>query len=71
MEDNKLKKVFDKCKVIHALKQPKNVLSLLSKLKIQTGISEKYDLYRYECKISRCILCGLYIQECSNNIKWI
>ena len=28
VKDNRLKKVFDKCKVIHALKQPKNLLRL-------------------------------------------
>ena len=31
VKDKKLKKVFDKCKVMHALKQPKNLLRLLSK----------------------------------------
>ena len=45
VKDNKLKKVFDKCKVIHALKQPKNLLCLLNKPKVQTCISEKYGLY--------------------------
>ena len=45
MEDNRLKNVFDKCKVIHALKQPKTLLRLLSKPKIQTCISEKYGFY--------------------------
>ena len=34
MKDKKLKKVFDKCKVIHALKQPKNLLRLLSQPKV-------------------------------------
>ena len=48
------KKVFDKCKVIHALKQPKNLLHLLSKPKVQNCISKKYGLYRYECKDSHC-----------------
>ena len=30
VKDNRFKKVFDKCKVIHTLKQPKNLLRLLS-----------------------------------------
>ena len=34
VKDNKLKKVFDKYKVIHALKQPKDLLYLLSKPEI-------------------------------------
>ena len=66
MKDNKLKKVFDKCKVIHALKQPKNLLHLLNRPKVQNCISEKYGLYRNEWKDSRCNLCASYIQECSN-----
>ena len=45
MKDNTLRKAFDKCKVIHALKQPKNLLRLLSKPKVQTYISGKYGLY--------------------------
>ena len=45
LKDNKLKKVFDKCKVIHALKQPKNLLCLLNTPKVQICISEKYGLY--------------------------
>ena len=43
--DKRLGKVFDKCKVMHALKQPKNLLCLLSKPRVQTYISEKYGLY--------------------------
>ena len=34
VKDSKLKKVFDKCKVIHALKQPKNLLHLLNRPKV-------------------------------------
>ena len=68
VKDNRLKKVYDKYKVIHALKQPKNLLRLLRKPKVQTCISEKYGLYRYECKDSCCNLCILYIQECSSFI---
>ena len=70
MKDNKLKKSFDKCKVMHALKQPRNLLGLLSKPKVENFISEKYGLYRYECKNSRCNLCALYIQKCSRFITW-
>ena len=68
VKDNRLKKVYDKYKVIHALKQPKNLLRLLRKPKVQTCISEKYGLYHYECKDSCCNLCILYIQECSSFI---
>ena len=68
VKDNKLKKIFDKCKVIHALKQPKNLLRSLSKPKVEICISEKYVLYRYECKDSRFNLCALYIQQCSSFI---
>ena len=52
VKDKSLKKVFDKGKVIHALKQLKNLLRLLSKPKVQTCIFEKYGLYRYGCKDS-------------------
>ena len=61
VKDKKLKKVFDKCKVIHALKKPKNLSHLLSKQKVQNCISKKYGLYRYECKDCRCNLCVSYI----------
>ena len=61
VKDNRFKKVFDKCKVIHALKQPKNLLRLSSKPNVQTCIFEKYGLYRYECKDSHCNLCASYI----------
>ena len=66
VKDNNLKKVFDKCTVIHALKQPKNLVRLLNKPKVENCISEKYGLYRYECKDSRCNLYASYIQECSS-----
>ena len=65
-----MKKVFDKGKVIHALKQLKNLLRLLSKPKVQTCIFEKYGLYRYGCKDSHYNLWALYIQECSSFITW-
>ena len=68
MKTNKLKKVFDKCKVIHALKQPKSLLHLLNRPKVQNCIFEKHGLYCYECKDSRYNLCASYIQECSNFI---
>ena len=42
VKDKRLKNVFDKCKVIHALKQPKNLVRLLSKPKVQNCISKKY-----------------------------
>ena len=66
MKDSRLKS--NNYKVTHPLKQPKNLLRLLCKPKVQTCISEKYGLYRYECKDSRCSLCASYIQECSNFI---
>ena len=62
VKDKNSKKVFDKCKVIYVLKQPKNLFCLLSKPKVQNCISKKYGLYRYECKDSRCNLCASYIQ---------
>ena len=68
MKDNRLKKAFANYKVTHALKQPESLLRLLCKTKVQTCISEKYGLYRYECKDSRCNLCASYIQECSSFI---
>ena len=40
VKDSKLKKVFDKCKVLHALKQAKNLLRLLNRRKVQNCISE-------------------------------
>ena len=52
--------------MIHALKQPKNLVRLLNKPKVQNCISEKYGLYRYECKDSRCNFYASYIQECSS-----
>ena len=52
VKDSILKKVFDKCKAIHALRQPKNLLHLLSKSKVENCISKKHGLYRYECKDS-------------------
>ena len=60
-----MKKVFDKCKVIHALKQPENLLHLLSEPKVQNCVSKKFSLYRYEFKDSCCNLCASYIQEYS------
>ena len=64
-KDNILKKIFDKCKVVHSLREPKNLLPLLSKPKVQYCVSEKYGLYRYECPDSLCNLCTSYMQECS------
>ena len=69
VKDNKLKKVFDKCRVIHTLKQPRKLLRLLNRPKVQNCISEKHGLYRNGCKDSCCNLCALYIQECSNFIR--
>ena len=56
-----LEKVCDKCKVIHLVKQPKNLLCLLRKAIVQNCIYEKYGLYRYEFKDSHCSLCVWYI----------
>ena len=68
VKDKNSKKVFDKCKVIHVLKQPKNLFRSLSKPKVQNCISKKYGLYRYECKDSRCNLRASYKQEYSSFI---
>ena len=38
VKDNRFKKVSDKCKVMHTLKQPKNLLRLSSKPNVQTCI---------------------------------
>ena len=43
-------------------------LRLFSKPKVQNYISEKYGLYRYECKDAHWNLCTLYKQECSSFI---
>ena len=51
---------------MHALKQLKNLLSLLSKPKAQNCISEKYDMYGYKCKDSCCNLSASHIQEYKN-----
>ena len=59
VKDKKLKKVFDKCRVIHALKQPKNLLRLLSKPKVQNCISKKYGLYPMNVKIPTAIYAPL------------
>ena len=64
MKYKKLKKVYDKCKLIHALKKPKKLLSLSTKSKLQNYISQRYGLYRYECIGSSYNLCASYIQEC-------
>ena len=66
VKNSKWKKVFHRCKVIHASKQPKNLLLLLGKPKIQNRASE--NLYRYECKDSSCISCASDIQKCSSFI---
>ena len=60
------KKYLTNLKIL-TLKQPKN-LCLLSKPKVQTYISEKYGLYRNECKDSCCNFCASYIQESSSFI---
>ena len=65
---NKLKKVFDKCKIIHALKQPNNLLCLFSKSKVQNPFSERNGLYCYGGRNRRCNLCTSYVQECSRSI---
>ena len=46
VKDCKLKKVFDKCKVIHTLKQPKNLLRLLNRPKI-ANLKKVFD----KCKV--------------------
>ena len=38
VKDNKLEKIFDKCKVAYVLKQPKNLMRLLGKPKVQNCI---------------------------------
>ena len=46
----KWKKVLDKCNVMHAIKQPKNLLSLLYKPSIQNCISEKHGCITMNAK---------------------
>lgn len=65
-KDNILKKIFDKCKVVHSLREPKNLMPLLSKPKVKNSICEKYGFHRYECKDSHYNLCASYVQDCSS-----
>ena len=57
MKDNKLKKVYDKCKVIHALKP-----------KLQNLASQNYGSYHYAFNDSRFNLYGSYMKERANLI---
>ena len=65
VKDNRLKKLFDKCEVIHALKQPKDLMRLFRKPKVQTCIPERHGLCYYECNSSRRNLSASHIQEIS------
>ena len=58
--------VFDKCKVIHALKQTKNLLCLLRKSKVQNCISEKYECIATNVKI----LAVIYAHHIYKNVQF-
>ena len=57
---------FDKCKVIHALKQPKNLLCLLRKSKVQNCISENYECIATNVKI----LTVIYAYRIYKNVQF-
>ena len=74
--NERIKNIFGETKVTLALKQPPNILRLLTSASF-TSKNEKNVLPNglYKCNDVRCLLCKFYIQECnffrtSNNVEW-
>ena len=67
--------VFNDCNVVMALKQPPNLLRLLTNSKFISSPLSPKENGLFKCSDKRCKLCRLYIQECdsfmtSKGIKW-
>ena len=73
-KDVSLRRKFETSNVVLALKQPQNLLSQLSHAKFNTCDTKEKKNGIFKCKDARCIICKLYLQECtsfftSNNHK--
>ena len=73
--NEKLKEIFRDNKVTLALKQPPNLLRILTRANFSFTGDEKLPNGLFKCHGARCLLCKYYIQECSyfytsNNVKW-
>ena len=74
-KDDRIKMVFKDTKFVHALRQPPNLLRILSNSDFITrNTCTKAGLYK--CGSKRCKICSLYVQECdsfvtANGTTWI
>ena len=72
----RMKEVFGDSKIVLALKQPPNLLRLLSKASFNSSQPvHKKKIGIFKCNDIRCKLCALYMQPCksfltSNGTEW-
>ena len=74
--DPELKNVFDDCKIILSQKQPKNLLSHLTKAKFTTQNTSNQPPGTFKCNRKNCKICHMYFQEATSfltasNETWI
>ena len=73
--DENIKNVFKNTNIVHALRQPPNLLRRLSKAQFTSQDNNRQQNGLYRCNNKRCNLCKLYIQECvsfmtANDYEW-
>ena len=73
-KNDKIKSIFKDVRIISALRQPKNLLRQLTSAKFESNPSPRLVGLK-KCASKKCLLCKMYIIECSsfitsNNVKW-
>ena len=67
-KDERIKSTFKEVNLIHAYKQPPNLLSLLSNSAFINKHSDTQKCGIFKCSDKRCKICALYIQSCKSFI---
>ena len=74
--NNKIQETFKDTKIVLGLRQPKNLLRLLTKSNFTSSSEQSRTIGGlFKCKSNKCIICKSYIQECqffvtSNGKTW-
>ena len=66
--DKETKKIFENKEVVLSLKQPPNLLKMLTTAKFESCEITNKNNGLYKCTDKRCKLCRLYIKECTSFI---
>ena len=74
--DDSTRKFFQNKEVVHAVRQPNNILRQLTSAKFDTNKTTPLPQGTFKCNNINCKICTLYLQECTtvtgqNGFKWV